>query len=319
MKKISILDPSILSYNLGNEIISESVNKFIDNDLPNSFKIKLQFTERLRKKSKKHIQSSDLTILAGTNSISSNMLFLEQFPINIFDLLTMKNILLCGVGWFQYESKPGPLNKKLLKHLLHKKFYHSVRDSYTFEMLYSSGIKNIINTSCPSVWDLKQDHLENIPTTKADNVILTLTDYNKCFDSDQKLIELLSNHYKKLFFWPQGQGDVEYFHAITKGFNTNIETISPNLKTYDNFLQEIRVDYVGNRLHAGIKAIQNGRRTHIISIDNRASEISKDINLSCSMRGDFESLHEFVSSNNETALSIPYDAIDMWKSQFSGF
>ena len=186
-------------------------------------------------------------------------------------------------------------------------------------MLKSSGIENVINTSCPSVWDLKQDHLENIPTKKADNVILTLTDYNKCFESDQKLIELLSNQYKKLFFWPQGQGDMEYFHAITKGFNTEIETISPNLKSYDNFLQEIQVDYVGNRLHAGIRAIQNGRRAHIISIDNRAIEISKDINLSCSTRGDFDSLQDFISSTNEMILSIPYDEIELWKSQFSGF
>ena len=186
-------------------------------------------------------------------------------------------------------------------------------------MLNSSGIKNVINTSCPSVWDLKQNHLENIPTKKADNVILTLTDYNKCFESDQKLIELLSNQYKKLFFWPQGQGDMEYFQAITQGFNTEIETISPNLKSYDNFLQEIQVDYVGNRLHAGIRAIQNGRRTHIISIDNRASEISKDINLSCSMRGDFDSLQDFISSTNQTILSIPYDEIELWKSQFIGF
>ena len=29
MKKVSIFDPSILSYNLGNEIISNSINKFI--------------------------------------------------------------------------------------------------------------------------------------------------------------------------------------------------------------------------------------------------------------------------------------------------
>ena len=174
MKKISILDPSIISYNLGNEIISESVYKFINNYFSNTFTVKLQFTERLRQISKKHLQSSDLTILAGTNSLSSKMLFLEQFPINIFDLFSMQNILLCGVGWFQYEDKPNFIDKKIINHLLNNKFHHSVRDSYTFHMLSDSGIKNIINTSCPSVWDLKQEHLANIPSKKADNVIFTL-------------------------------------------------------------------------------------------------------------------------------------------------
>ena len=125
--------------------------------------------------------------------------------------------------------------------------------------------------------------------------------------------------YKNLFFWPQGLGDAKYFRSISEGSNVDVKIISPNLCSFDDFLQTVQVDYIGNRLHAGIRAIQKGRRAHIISIDNRAHEISKDINLSSSIRGDFESVHEFISSNNETALSIPYDAIDTWKSQFSEF
>ena len=90
MKKVSILDPSILSYNLGNEIISNSIDNFISEHLNESFVIKLQYTERLRKKSKNHIKNSDLAILAGANSLSSNMFCLEQFPIQPF-----------GIGYFK--------------------------------------------------------------------------------------------------------------------------------------------------------------------------------------------------------------------------
>ena len=154
MKKVSIFDPSILSYNLGNEIISNSINKFISENLNDSFVIKLQYTERLRKKSKTHIQNSDLVILAGTNSLSSNMFSLEQFPIQPFDLISINNILLCGVGWFQYQNKPNLVNRKLLKILLRKDMTHSVRDTYTKRMLNSIGINNVINTSCPTVWDI---------------------------------------------------------------------------------------------------------------------------------------------------------------------
>ena len=44
---------------------------------------------------------------------------------------------------------------------------HSVRDSYTKKMLNSIGINNVVNTSCPTVWNITPDHLATIPDTKA--------------------------------------------------------------------------------------------------------------------------------------------------------
>ena len=57
-------------------------------------------------------------------------------------------------------------------------------------MLNDSGIRDIINTSCPSVWDLTQEHLASIPSKKADNVLFTLTDYNKSFENDKNLLKI---------------------------------------------------------------------------------------------------------------------------------
>ena len=317
MKKVAVLDPSILSYNLGNQIIAESIFSLFDSILLNSFIVKLQYAERLGNISKKHISSADLTILAGTNSLSSNILGLEQFPLSLKDLLTLKNILLCGVGWYQYENIPNFFNQKLLKHFLNDEFNHSVRDSYTKNMLKKIGITNVINTSCPSLWNITKVHLLNIPTQKAENVVITLTDYNKSFKNDMCFIEKVAKEYKKIYFWPQGAGDKRYLESILKKSNANIEFIAPNLSSYDKFLIETNTDYIGNRLHAGIRAIQFGKRTHIIEIDNRASEISKDINLWSSKRGNLESLSEFIESREEMELSIPYDDINFWKSQFS--
>ena len=48
LKKVSIFDSSVISYNLGNQIIAESVQRFIDENLSNSYVIKLQYAERIR-------------------------------------------------------------------------------------------------------------------------------------------------------------------------------------------------------------------------------------------------------------------------------
>ena len=244
MKKVSILDPSILSYNLGNEIISNSIDNFISEHLNESFVIKLQYTERLRKKSKNHIKNSDLAILAGTNSLSSKMFCLEQFPIQPFDLISINNILLCGVGWFQYQNKPNLINSSILKILLRKDMTHSVRDSYTKKMLNSIGINNVVNTSCPTVWNITPDHLATIPDTKAKYVVTTLTDYNKDIVLDSKLLEILDSNYEKVFFWPQGLGDYEYLMQLVQNIKINLEIISPNLRSFDFILENEDIDYV---------------------------------------------------------------------------
>ena len=319
MKKVSILDPSILSYNIGNEIISNSIDNFISEHLNESFVIKLQYTERLRKKSKNHIKNSDLAILAGTNSLSSNMFCLEQFPIQPLDLISINNILLCGVGWFQYQNKPNVINSSILKILLRKDMTHSVRDSYTKKMLNSIGINNVVNTSCPTVWNITPDHLATIPDTKAKYVVTTLTDYNKDIVLDSKLLEMLDSNYEKVFFWPQGLGDYEYLMQLVQNIKINLEIISPNLHSFDFILENEDIDYVGTRLHAGIRAIQKSVRTFIVTIDNRAKEISKDIYLNATERLNDDPLKNFINAKTENNLVIPYKQIDDWKSQFRDF
>ena len=319
LKKVSIFDSSVISYNLGNQIIAESVQRFIDENLSNCYVIKLQYAERIRHKSKKYIRNSDVTILAGTNSLSSNMLRLEQFPINLFDLITINNLVLCGVGWFQYQKKPNFINKTFLKTLLSDDFKHSVRDSYTKKMLNSIGINNVINTSCPTLWNITPDHIATIPNDKAKYVVTTLTDYNKDEVLDLKLLQLLDSNYERVFFWPQGLGDYEYLMQLVQNIKINLEIVRPNLRSFDSILDNEEIDYVGTRLHAGIRAIQKSVRTFIVAIDNRTKEISKDINLNSAERLDFDHLKDFINTKTENQLVIPYNQIEDWKSQFRDF
>jgi polysaccharide pyruvyl transferase WcaK-like protein len=79
---------------------------------------------------------------------------------------------------------------------------------------------------------------------------------------------------------------------------------------------DLDIDYVGNRLHAGIRALQHGRRTIIVAIDNRAREMGQDFALPTVDRTDIERLEHLVPAPFETAVKLPNEAIARWKAQF---
>lgn len=317
MKVISVLDTTICDYNLGNQIIMESVYRIIDELFPDAFIFKLQYAEKFGKRSLNYIRKSDFTFFGGTNSLSSHMWRYSQMGFKLFDLFFIKNkLILLGVGWWQYQSLPDFYTKFFLKNLLSRDIIHSVRDSYTKQMLESIGISNVINTSCPTTWDLTVEHCKQIPLTKSDNVVITFTDYNQSRDLDEKLLKLVLSSYKKVFFWVQGVGDFEYISSFKHIHKNEIYIIPPKLHLYDEILKNEDVDYIGTRLHAGIRAIQFKKRALILAIDNRAKELAKDINLNVTDRSDFETILNFISNSYKTELKIPLENIKKWKEQF---
>ena len=50
--------------------------------------------------------------------------------------------------------------------------------------------------------------------------------------------------------------------------------------------------------------LQKKRRSLIVSIDNRAQEISKDIGLNVCCRGDTESISNFIESRIRTSVQV---------------
>lgn len=223
--------------------------------------------------------------------------------------------MLMGVGWWQYQRKPSLYMKELLKSTLSKKYLHSVRDEYTKDMLQSVGIYNVVNTACPTMWKLTPDFCAQIPCKKADSVITTLTDYNKVESLDKELLEILKNNYRTVYIWLQSKGDYEYIKN-SENFK-GLEIVSPGLKNYDDFLENNDVDYVGTRLHAGIRALNHKKRTIIIAVDNRAREISKTTNLPIIKREEIANkLDRKINECEETAIVLPQSEITEWKAQF---
>ena len=191
---------------------------------------------------------------------------------------------------------------------------HSVRDNYTLRQFQEMGFKNIMNTSCPTMWKLTKDHCKDIPTTKAPDVVTTLTDYDKNPVADQQMLNILSKKYRKVYLWLQGVNDFNYAHLLN--LPSNLELIYPNLEDYDAILESQDIDYVGTRLHAGIRALQKKRRTIILAVDHRALEKKKDFQLTVLDRNDIHLLEGMIDDNFKTNIQLPLDNIQTWKNQF---
>lgn len=313
-KKILIFDTSIATQNLGDSIILDSVNKSLTGLFPNGRFFNTATHESIGLVSYKLHKMADFSFVAGTNLLSSNMNKYNQWKVNFIDAAFLKDIILLGVGWWQYQNSPNLYTKLLYKKLLSRKLQHSVRDSYTKEKLANAGIVNCINTGCPTTWSLTPQHCSDIPKVKSDDVIFTLTDYNKDRAADSRLINLLTERYNKVFFWPQGSGDLDYLDS----FACDVEVLAPSLRSFDKILANTEsIEYIGTRLHAGIRALQHKRRAIIIGVDNRAAEIAKDINLPFLARENIDELDGLIGGQWATTLFIDFAAIDAWRSQFT--
>lgn len=255
----------------------------------------------------------------GTNLLRNKIRFRgrkNQWAINFYDCLFMKPAILMGVGWNKYSGKIDLKSKFFYKRALNDKYTHSVRDNYTKQKLFECGIENVINTGCPSLWCLSEKHTEQLPTQKARNVVFTLTDNTRSIEEDCKLIDILISHYEEVLFWPQGSEDLEYFHSLKNLKKSRIQILSCHLNSLDKALNINDIEYVGTRLHAGIRAIQKKKRSLIISIDNRATEMHKDFNLPVIGRNELELLPLKIETDRITSLNIPLESIKTWKDQF---
>lgn len=144
--------------------------------------------------------------------------------------------------------------------------------------------------------------------------MLTLTDYHLNETRDRKILDVLHQNYDTIYYWIQGEGDLDYINRIKT--NQNIVLVRPRLESYDEVLMRPDMDYVGTRLHAGIRAIQKGRRALIIGIDNRALEMQKDFNLPVLHQDRIEELHQRINDTLPMEINLPNQNIARWKNQF---
>ena len=106
----------------------------------------------------------------------------------------------------------------------------------------------------------------------------------------------------------------DYKYLDDLGFLNKVNIVGPSLKCYDKILSEGQVDYIGTRLHGGIRALNHCIRTVIISCDNRAQEISNDTGLPIIKENEIsELLPKWINSEVLTDIRIPQQNIIQWK------
>jgi len=313
MKKIVLYDPSVSSINMGDHIISNSVKGQLSKLLDNSFVVNIS-THLPVSNYLKHIDNIDFKFVCGSNLLRGRMdSRFRQWDINLLNAKKVGPVILVGAGWWQYGDECDLYTKLLYKKVLSQEYIHSVRDSYTERQLKGIGINNVLNTACPTMWNLTKEHCKMIPQEKSNSVVCTITDYNRNIEKDKMMINILCENYKRVFLWLQGYNDYNYYKELDLN-NDKIIVIPPKLDEYEKILK-LDTDYVGTRLHAGIKALQNCKRTIIIAIDNRATEKQKDFNIKCIYRQDIATLSEVINSSFSTEITIPVENITKWKKQ----
>lgn len=132
------------------------------------------------------------------------------------------------------------------------------------------------------------------------------------------MLELLSSEYENVTIWIQGSHDVDWcLDQIVdlKQFNV----IGPNIEELNRVIETEEFDYVGTRLHAGIRCLNGGHRSLIIAIDNRARQIGEDTGLPVLEREDgyLHKLADWVNHPVKTEINLPWTSIDKWKKQFN--
>ena len=324
-KKVLLYNPAIGTMNEGDHIIFDSIMRQMKELFPDSNFYELPTQMPVSKRVLKWFKDIDLRFVCGTNLLKNNMLVewgryrpyfrgIRQWDINLKSRSLYGPVILMGCGWQKYQDGKDIFSEKLWQLLLDSKYEHSVRDSYTKEKLAEIGIKNVINTGCPTTWELTREHCLAIPENKADNVVTTITDYNKDETRDQRMMDTLSKLYNRVYVWLQGYEDEEYVRRMH--LNENITVISGGVFAYDQLLENPNIEFVGTRLHGGIRALQKGRRTTFIAVDNRTIELGSNIGLNYLERKNILELEDYLSEKRSCRVKIPEKEIRRFKEQF---
>lgn len=328
--KVCILDPGLQtqdgapSTNLGDLIIQDAVTREVNRLFYGAEVVRYATHSPLTAEQKASLDAMDVILVGGTNLLTSRFrpwnrwneqyqCWSNQWSINLLDAMKIGKATLLGTGWVQYQGEPDLFTRWMYGSALNRVGWHSVRDAYSRERLLKAGVENVLNTCCVTTWGFADMDMQAFPTTQGENALLMLTDYAKNPALDGQLVKTLQERYKEVYAWPQGTEDAPYLKEV--GFSGVM--LDRNLPALDNLLHSnISLDYVGTRLHGGIRCLQNRRRALIIEVDNRATEIAKDTGLPTLRRDDFTSLNTWIEGSPPPAIRLPMEAINKWRGQF---
>ena len=326
MKKIVYLNTAIGSENFGDYIINESIGNemhYLNKDafvyeLPTHTKTFGMMQKVFARHAIRAFNNVDYKFLNGTNALYTCMIRPNpNWKISVFDHPCAKDVILLGVGLGVNRKKSDPYTKALWRKVLSKEMLHSVRDRATEEYLDDLGFKALY-TGCPTTWQFTENFLEDVPVEKSEAAVIMLTGYlpNKAFDS--VMVDAVCDAYDEVYFVPQQYGDIKYLKELgTESQLKKITYVGGNISAYNELLTKKKVDYIGNRLHGGMYALQHKRKSIVFSIDYRAGNMLKDANF-CFPRNEETQriISDLIYERICPKLDLPTESIKQWKSQF---
>lgn len=319
IRQVCLLDTGIGSRNMGDHIIVDSIRRHLREIFPDAIFVTVPTHEYLGPESLRLMDSSEVRLVCGTNLLASHMDQYKQWKLGSLEMAAVRDLTLLGCGWWQYQDAPNAYTELLLNRILSAKTIHSVRDSYTLAKLRALNGKSVVNTTCPTLWSLTPAHLKGIPDRMARDVVTTLTDYKADPVADRFMLDHLALRYRTVYVWVQGTGDFSYLKRLWSGGKGDLRVVPATLEAFDRLLTSSHeLDYVGTRLHAGVRALQKKRRALILAVDNRAREISADTSLPCIPREhahkDLEGLVDRFSARD---IRLPVAGINRFIGQFA--
>lgn len=312
VRTVTVIDTAVASTNLGDQIIMEAVRRQLADVCPGALLHTVASHEWMGRRSRRLVGEARVAIVGGSNLLSSRMWWRPLWKITPLDVFRRGERVLMGAGWYQDQGAPDLYSRWLLRGLLSRRWLHAVRDSQALAQLARAGVTNVLNTGCPTLWDLDAKHCAAVPTTRGEAVLTTVNTYLPNPELDRGMLDVLRARYRKRYLWPSTAGDAAY--ALT--LDPDLEIVAPSVEGLDRLLEsDHALDYVGNRLHTGIRALQKRRRSIVVEVDNRARTIGGDFALPTVARDDFEHLAARIESPFETTLRLPREAIERWKAQ----
>lgn len=323
MKIIGLIDPSIGSFNLGDEIVSHYCKNIIHKMFPNHFFISIPAYMECDERMKEIIEKSEHIFFLGTAPINHEITFRWPLIVNQYN----NKVVLMGVGYNNWASGGmGFVTRNIYFSNLSKKYKHSIRDGYSKILMENQIGISAINTCCPTLWN----NIEYKPfdSGKCASVLFTVNSSRGDKSIDKKIITTINKIYDKIFFYAQTPNDFEYFRNCCieiyqdSKISINFTTIKSNFKDLTNFITSMhnKCDYFGARLHGGIHARNLGMRSFIIGVDNRAIQIHNDTRLPVYTYSEINTNIDLVISaiyaNYNWDLYIPEKEINKWKDQF---
>lgn len=310
-------DTSLGTDNLGDYIIMHYCGKILGEMFPKHATVNIGTHLMPTEEQEQTVKQTKHKFVCGTNLLTSNIEHHWRWilPDGVRRKMNYRNTILLGVGWGEYQEKCSDYSRMIYRTMLNPCVMHSVRDQYTLTKLQQAGFRNVINTGCPTTWALTPEFCLDIPVQKEKEVVTTITDYRRDPQRDSEMLAILSWNYDHVYLWLQGRHDEEYLQTLN--VPSNLTTIPASLEAYEEVLRKGGVDYVGTRLHAGIHALNYKIRSIILAVDNRATEMGRDVNLPVIQRDAIsEELEKKIQSDFATEIRINQESIDRFQAQF---